>query len=1638
MVILSPRPNLSSESLTLFHATDKSLSNTPILVFHGPASSAASGAKSFSRSQVHIFSAGGFQSYPRLAISPSSPLYAAVNCLSRDEQGDEISRALAYALFKYFQELPEIVKEEWMRRSLSADRPSAALRLFSESHAAHLASQMVQTSNHEEIAQELTSAVSPPNLSYLDADIVLPTSTISQAAESNGSGAEEYSSLDECNSRYGQYGPLIRCFGETSFIPTSRIQRAPSRANTLSRRASFSASKKETLRRELNELVDTEESYVTKLDELVHDIAADFRSSVEANDTLNQSSKRHAVDGLFPTSLDEILNTNASFFDSLRSVLEETEAGAIEDIETTLKNDTRSASQPRSTDPTGAMSMANCILEWAPKFSELYREYMRSHRDCGRHLKILMVDATSALAQKVHSIGEQRLMSTLIEPVQRLPRYGLYIDNIVKQLPVNHAALKPFLKVRDILSDICAQDAHPDQHSKVLNRLRKLVPSWPASVQPQGRFITAVDLAELSPPYHKPFVAQDSSSFVAVLFADYLVLLQKVPDSTVSARAVAAEVEKIDDQEADNSSSQVTGNELMLRGHAALNDLELVELEDGALIKTIPTTARPQPDHSLKAHQQNYLLSAIRVFFLGGSYESRASRFVKDIVKARVESRFTEQERESPKWEARALEEEAYGLGLFTAVFENNLRTEQPSRWCSGTLVVVDPKKSPGFPNLSVGDKVHSLICVSSEGEGFFKLETESSENHKTYDLVTTSEFIPVLMKRLSNMAQARIVIRNPVLTSYFLQHNQSILASLSLPQERRPRSHSRTPNLRQRSPVKTLSKLFGGTSFRDATHEQKSTSPSRVPAEPPTPRPALGPKAFSQDKIEKGDARTYSKVALISNDAGHNSSNSPEALEKILENYALSLHARKGNVIGRNISGRNHADETAVNELYNALLEQHSDHERTAQAPIDVLFAAFEKFLKHAWHEQLGPVLEQPVLQSLQTESERLSPIDFEEHLVKTISDMAPQNQRAFRAILGLLVDLLDGTSNDGDRGALMAAMTEITVQEGDAHHFMPLFDRLVEEHEIVLRRSTHSGATTPVMGSLASTTGRSTNAGSLSSKASSLSKRLGFGSLHRENSKADSMSRVGSVLRTFSKSSHSKGDSQTKLPLNRTQSVDSPQHGSPNRPGSKDNPSTPGSEGSRPGSGRSWDQLETLQESVVGEHSASPVKKKRRSSLSDLPPLPLPNTSPFWAPPTHKRPENSPLARQAVVDRSAMPSPLVPRSPLRANAIRQRANTNKPEHAPSTSADASEMSVADSRPQSADSHKRAESVSSPPQTPQPHAARVPNATTTHGRAGHVSSPASAIPVPKGVLTERPGSSNTPPPALSSDDTNNNNNIKAKGQNERVQPTSTHHPPHPTSTNHQPPASATISRSTSPRKQHSSSSPQKQMRERVQAQQGAIASAESSLQVELSKIGEELRALGTVSSSSSSSAAGRRNGSPQRTANGNTAVGKRSDDAQQAAIVQNLNMRLKALEARVKHLTGNLTGRTAELEKDVLGALRLAERRAREFEVRLKEAGAENDLLYARGNEELMRVFDKVSGSGGGGGGGGGGDGAGGIHHGNGAAGNQSGDGSVEAEMKRKLEGSLEELRKEKRETARLRRENAGLKAKVEGVDGK
>ena len=141
-----------------------------------------------------------------------------------------------------------------------------------------------------------------------------------------------------------------------------------------------------------------------------------------------------------------------------------------------------------------------------------------------------------------------------------------------------------------------------------------------------------------------------------------------------------------------------------------------------------------------------------------------------------------------------------------------------------------------------------------------------------------------------------------------------------------------------------------------------------------------------------------------------------------------------------------------------------------------------------------------------------------------------------------------------------------------------------------------------------------RSINTGSLSSNASSIRKRFGFGTLSRENSKTEPESRVGQVWRTLSKKSSAEADYQSSQPsslskafLSRSRSTDNDSRKPlPARPVSQDQPVvvSPFHDESRSRPGSAHNALSNL--TTIGEGGAetfsSLPKKKRRSSLSDL----------------------------------------------------------------------------------------------------------------------------------------------------------------------------------------------------------------------------------------------------------------------------------------------------------------------------------------------------------------------------------------------------------------------------------------------------
>ncbi|QDS73138.1 hypothetical protein FKW77_001676 [Venturia effusa] len=1507
MVVVVPSPPaISPDVVSLFYVVDELLARSPVLIFYGPSATHTAAANN-SRIQAHIFSPAGLQSYPRLTISPSSHLYAAVNCLPREEQGDEICRGLAFSLYKYFTELPIPVKQAWENQPTALGSLRSAPTLFSEHHAAILASAMVKVENVAEVIHDIRQALAEQSVSWLDMDVVLPPGSMHEMnMGSRDSILPDIPDEELDNQRFGAYAPLVKLFGEPAFLPTSRLRRKPSKPTTLNRSTRFTKKSKEKIRQELNELLSTEENYVDKLYDLVHGVAEEFREKARKKRESSASPDEKTLQGLFPSSLDDILQINSDFVEALKKIVEETQEAAINDLESTPEQGTAVPTAPTRADATGALAVGTCLRTWFPRFAHCYSDYTKVHSQMSAHLRRFM-NTQSSFSKRMQETGEQRLMSMLIEPVQRLPRYNLYIDNILKQLPAGHPALNSLLKARDTITNICSHDTHIVPPSQMLETLQSLVTSWPQNFQPHGRLVSAYDVVELSPPYRTDAQGSRAIFSVLLLFTDFLVVLRKGSKQATSARGLMAQLDGTDVTITDSKSG-----DLIFRQALELSSFDLTEMDGGKLLQLLPMqvtrqlTGPRRPGSSRPGSLTGE--SAVQVFKPAGAVEGKSSRIIEELVRARVEGRFSESERESHRWEVRSAS--SADLNIFLAMFEQSQGEKREGRGPPAKIrIVVDPAK--GADVIRAGRHgVEVAATLSLVGDGFYRLEMDGTNDFTSRDTLTAGEFLPVLTKRLNNLLQMRCQIRNPALAATLLLRNQHILQTLRIViEENSGRGEVATKERASRphSPVKMLTNLFNQSVSRENGSFRRKYTQSTVFDE----IPALHHHNANNSKTSLESFGSGSIALEAPPELVHAAADALSKLEETLASYVLGLHHRKGNIVGKVLRARQFADELAVNELYNALLEDPTNFEIMGQSPVDVLFAAFEKFIKIAWFDKIGPIISPATWSAIQSKLDSVHPGDFEEFFRNCFGDMSPQNQRALKACVKLLEDLLGGTNNDGDRGIMTASFAEVLGPEGHTNEFVSVLDRLVEDVQALLCEPTPSA--TPHGSISDGSRTRATNTGSLTSN-TSLRKKFGLGGLTRKGSKAEESEKAdlgSSVWRALGKSKHGGDDKSASLSrasaaqLHRANSTDAVARLSPKRPTSRDRPTVLGAFAF---------ENSPLASIVETAAATGPPRKKRRSSLSDLRPLStsVANT-PTFNTPRRGHPDSIRVSE----------SPRTP-SPVKQSFIPQPSSNNTP-----TRREGSPIRVVQPRPLSIGKNhltsSKDDEVTITTNSPRP-------------RTRKVSQSVSNIPMMKSSLgpsglTERPISGNV----------------------RKL----------PSASGNKPGLGAAFSPS-APTKRLRMQSPQK-LRERLQSEQRTMEREDVALQADLGKIGFEMRALNRGASSAESEAIASLEAKIKSITSNQTSLVS-TLTSRIDALANDLSTTLQISESRVKKLDELYRDANAENEalyarfneeiQNVITNVRLGQG---EMEVRKRMKSAEDES--ARLRKENSRLKREVAG---------------------------------------------------------------------------
>lgn len=749
MVRVTEELALAHESVSLYYTNDPLLGHLPILIFHG-ASTTANYTQNSSRIQTHVFTPAGFQSFPRITVSPNSPFYSVVNHLPREFQGDETFRGLAFGLFKYFNELPDVVKNLLKKQypGIKGNRPGSGPTLFSEQHAADLAKSMVKSDNGAEVISVLSSALQTQHISHVDIDLVLPPGSIIPL---NNDELEEVPDdeddlLDPTLRQYGMYTPLVRLWGEPVFLPTSKLRRAPSKPTSLNRGKSFSKDQKEELRVKLVELVETEERYVAKVEELVKQIAEEFRQCAKNRPPGSISPNEEEVDKLFPRSADSILKLNSAFMHELRRVIDETDS----DLDSPQGSVVRLGGSAKAKDPSGALSVARLFMEWFPKFTDSYQDYIRASQNFPRLLNGFL-DKQSSFRQRVAQKGEQTIRSILIEPVQRLPRYSLLIDQIVGCLPITHPALQLMLRARDIITNICSMDEPLVDKPHVTNRLRNMVESWPLDLEPQGRLVLALDFAELAPPFNSeaPQLGGPDANGILLLFSDCVILVRKKSTSSPTGKELIREIDKPSPAGLLASMTNAAGGpgsyDLVFTGWHHLADVRFTESEDGRLLWMTST------QEMRAAHTGDFGISRTvtsHCFVLQEGFLGKAGKLSEEVVKARVEGRFSESERETHVWTLRSAKLPDNNLGMHAAVFQEaaeqlveGRREPAPIR-----IVVDNDRGTKGHP---VG---HYGVEIVTEVRGGdmkrIRMTTLGLRGKQYTDDIALEDLIPTLSRR--------------------------------------------------------------------------------------------------------------------------------------------------------------------------------------------------------------------------------------------------------------------------------------------------------------------------------------------------------------------------------------------------------------------------------------------------------------------------------------------------------------------------------------------------------------------------------------------------------------------------------------------------------------------------------------------------------------------------------------------------------------------------------------------------------------------------------------------------------------------------------------------------------------------------
>lgn len=434
---------------TIYYAEDPPLLPR-ILIFYWPVQAVGS-LSSTSRIRVTILSAAGFKSFGAFSVAPSSSYYSAVHKLPDERQRNDVSRGIAFSLCRYFSEIPAEVKQ------IIADENvhhGVGLK-WGQSHAAQITCNMKKVTNADEVIATLRTFCKER-----------PSSPITPIRPMNSIRKTRPSILppESGGPAMSRFAPMVTPSKRISNLQAARTPSASGmpipRKHTSTPSQSHSVEQLESLRFKMCEFVDTEDRFITRLQELIELVSNQARTPKSLSSKSWSSKNQKVMHAMlqFPSLLDQIKDLNLAFLDDIETALQNSEDASMVLLEQGKK--TLDASQlPK--DPMGVYSFAKVLLNHFPKFPTPYREYLDLHSQISSNIELFLKEGTTSV---------QQVPSLLMEPAQRISRYGLYIDMMIPNLPPSCTmAIRSLEKARKIIAEICEMEPAA---STILDSLR--------------------------------------------------------------------------------------------------------------------------------------------------------------------------------------------------------------------------------------------------------------------------------------------------------------------------------------------------------------------------------------------------------------------------------------------------------------------------------------------------------------------------------------------------------------------------------------------------------------------------------------------------------------------------------------------------------------------------------------------------------------------------------------------------------------------------------------------------------------------------------------------------------------------------------------------------------------------------------------------------------------------------------------------------------------------------------------------------------------------------------------------------------------------------------------------------------------